>query len=134
MASFLSRDAILQANDLKSEEVDVPEWGGKVKVRSMTGEERDAFEESTIQGKGKNRDVNMRNFRAKLVVRCVVDELGERIFGETDIQALAKKNSGAISRVFDVASRLSGLSKEDVDELTKNSEADQSDDSTSASA
>ena len=42
--TLLSKTAILCANDLKTEDVDVPEWGGAVRVRSFTGRARDAFD------------------------------------------------------------------------------------------
>ena len=47
--TYLSRDAILQREDIKTEDVEVPEWGGTVRVRGMTGVQRDAFEASLIQ-------------------------------------------------------------------------------------
>ena len=117
---FLTRDAILQADDLPMETVSVPEWGGEVLVRGLTGTERDAFEESVLTGKGKQRDVSMQNVRAKLVSRCLVDEEGERLFSDADVRALGQKSAAALTRVFDVAQRLSGLSPDDVEELEKN--------------
>ena len=130
--SLLTRDAILAAPDLPTEEVLVPEWGGTVLVRGLTGTERDAFEEEMITGKGKNRDVNLSNFRARLIVKSVVDKSGKRLFTQADMVALGGKSAAAIQRVFQVAMRLSGMSEEDVEELTKNSEPGQSDSSTSA--
>ena len=130
--SLLTRDAILAAPDLLTEEVSVPEWGGTVLVRGLTGTERDAFEEEMITGKGKNRDVNLSNFRARLIVKSVVDKSGKRLFTQADMVALGGKSAAAIQRVFQVAMRLSGMSEEDVEELTKNSEPGQSDSSISA--
>ena len=130
--SLLTRDAILAAPDMLTEEVPVPEWGGMVLVRGLTGTERDAFEEEMITGKGKNRDVNLANFRARLIVKSVVDKGGKRLFTQADMVALGGKSAAAIQRVFQVAMRLSGMSEEDVEELTKNSEPGQSDSSTSA--
>ena len=130
--TFLTRDQILQANDLETRSLDVPEWGGKVRVRALTGVERDALEASAIQGKGKNRDVNLTNFRAKLCARAIVDEQGKRIFEDADIAALGRKSSGALSKVYNLAAELSGISDADVDELTKNSESGQSGDSGSS--
>jgi len=130
--SLLTRDAILAAPDMLTEEVPVPEWGGTVLVRGLTGTERDAFEEEMITGKGKNRDVNLANFRARLIVKSVVDKGGKRLFTQADMVALGGKSAAAIQRVFQVAMRLSGMSEEDVEELTKNSEPGQSDSSTSA--
>ena len=37
--ALLSKEQILKSDDLKSEIVAVPEWGGDVKVRVMTGTE-----------------------------------------------------------------------------------------------
>ena len=130
--SLLTRDAILAAPDMLTEEVPVPEWGGTVLVRGLTGTERDAFEEEMITGKGKNRDVNLANFRARLIVKSVVDKGGKRLFTQADMVALGGKSAAAIQRVFQVAMRLSGMSEDDVEELTKNSEPGQSDSSTSA--
>ena len=129
---MLTRNPILQANDIQSEEISVPEWGGTVLVRALDGEERDALEASMIQGKGKNAQVNLKNLRAKLVARSIVDENGKRLFEDGDIPALAKKSAAALNRVYEVAQRLSGITPEDVDELTKNSEPAQSEDSGSS--
>lgn len=131
MTRLLTRDTILAAQDIQTEEVEVPEWGGSVLVRGMTGAERDAFEESVLTGKGRKRDVNLKNFRARLIVKSVVNRKGERVFTHADIDALGQKSAAALARVFDVATRLSGMSDEDVEELTKNSEDGQSDSSTS---
>lgn len=129
MSKYLSKELILQAQDIQREEVDVPEWGGVVLVRGLNGKQRDALESSMIEGKGKNANVNLVNLRAKLVARSIVDEDDTRIFDDADIPALAEKSAVALNRVYEVAQRLSGITKDDVDELTKNSEATQSGDS-----
>ncbi len=132
MSQYLTKDQILQAQDIMFEDVPVPEWGGTVRVVTLTGNERDAIEASMIVGKGKNKDVSLANLRAKVVARSVVDEEGKRIFEDEDIAALGRKSAAALNRVYEVAQRLSGITQEDVDELTKNSEAAQSDDSGSS--
>ena len=48
--TLLSKTAILTANDLQTEDIEVPEWGGAVRVRNFTGRERDAFESSMVRG------------------------------------------------------------------------------------
>lgn len=125
--AMLSRDAILAADDLDKELVAVPEWGGDVWVRCMTGTERDEWEASVVQmdNKGQNPKADLRNIRAKLVVRCVIDEAGVRLFGEDDMVALGAKSAAALDRLYAVAARLSKISKEDEKELLGNSDADQ---------
>lgn len=115
--SALSRDAILAAKDLKSEVVKVPEWGGEVTIATMSGEQRDAWEQSFIGEKGK---VNTTHARERLLVYCVVDEKGAPMFTEADIAALAKKSSAAVVRCAEVAQRLNYLGAEAVKDAVKN--------------
>jgi hypothetical protein len=129
--AILGRDAILAANDIVTEVVPVPEWGGEVLVRGLTGLERDAFEASVVEQKGKKTELNLRNVRARFVALSVVDEQGERVFADADVLRLGRKSSRALQRVWEKARELSGLTDEDVEELAKNSVSDQSDDSTS---
>ena len=118
--ALLSREAILQAQDLPTEDVEVPEWGGTCRVRALTGAERDAFEQSIVETRGKNTRLNLRNIRAKLVALCCVDENGNRLFKDEDAELLGRKSAAALNRVFEVAQRLSGLRPEDVEELAGN--------------
>lgn len=115
--TLLSRDAILQADDLPTETVEVKEWGGSVCIRSMTGAERDKYEASMVERKGKDVQVNLKNIRARLVALCCIDEDGKRLFADSDMEALGKKSAAALDRVFAVAQKLNGLSAQDVEEL-----------------
>jgi hypothetical protein len=116
----LSKDDILKSNDNAPEEVDVPEWGGTVLVRGMTGRERDAFEVSLLQpGRGGRRAVDPVNLRAKLIARCVVDDDGNRLFTDADAVELGAKSAAAVDRVYAVAAKLSGMSEGDQEEMTR---------------
>jgi hypothetical protein len=115
--SLLNRDAILSADDLSKELVSCPEWGGEVYVRALTGAERDRFESSLIEQRGKNQKLNMTNIRAKLAAMAICDDQGKRLFTDADVTALAAKSAAALNRVFDVARKLSGLADNEVEEL-----------------
>lgn len=116
---MLSKEQILQADDLKKELVEVPEWDGQVWVRTLTGEELDSYETSIV-GKGKS---DMRNIRSRLIARCVVDQDGNRLFADNEAEQLGGKSAAALDRLYDVAMRLNGRSEKDQKELEKNSEA-----------
>lgn len=123
---FMTRDGILETDDTVYESVPVPEWNknnpnAKVRVRSLTGTDRDAFETSLLVGTGKNQRMSTLNIRAKLAALSIVDFKGEPLFALEDILALGKKNAAALDRVFEVAQRLSGISDADVEEMAKNS-------------
>lgn len=125
----LSKDVILAKDDLIKEKVEIPEWGGYVFVRCLTGTERDDFESSLISQKGTSKSSNFKNLRAKLVALTVVDDEGNRIFTDADVPALGKKNAAILDMLFDKAQELSGFKKQDIEDLTKNSEATPGEDS-----
>ena len=121
----LTKDAILaaaSASALPREQIDLPELGGFVFVRGMTGRERDDWERSLLflnrRGKVEQRNENI---RARLAVRCVVDAAGVRIFGDEDAAALGNLRADVLSRIFDAAQRLSNVTEEDLQELKKSS-------------
>jgi len=122
---LLTREQILQANDLPRERVPVPEWGGELFVRTMTGSERDAFESESVIFESKGRTApNMdalNQTRARLCARTICDEQGQRLFSDADVAALGAKSSAALDRVYEAASRLNKISTQDVEELAKNS-------------
>ena len=115
----LTKSEILAAQDLATEEVEVPEWGGTVTVRTFTGDVRDSFEQSLLGPDGKPRS-SLAGVRARLVALTVVDEKGERLFTDDEVTALGAKSAKALDRVFTVAQRMNGLTKADVDALAKN--------------
>lgn len=118
--AILTKEQILAADDLPRESVEVPEWGGEVLVRALTAGERDAFEAELTERRGKQIEVNLRDVRAKLCSRAICDGDGKRLFTDQEVQTLAAKSASALTRVFEVAQRLSGLTGADVEALTKN--------------
>ena len=117
----LSRDQILEASDLRSQLAEVPEWGGAVLVRTMTGADRDAFENSIVSVRPDGtREQNLTNFRTKLVALTVVDDAGNLLFSADDLARLAAKSALAIDRVFVVAQSINGLGAQAVETAAKN--------------
>jgi hypothetical protein len=123
---LLDKSSILAASDLRHEDVSVPAWGGSVRVRTMTGAERDEFRTAISTDEG---GVPIGKFAAALLAACLVNEAGERLFSEADIDALQKKSAASLDAPAAVAMRLNGLGGQAVEEAVKNSEADQNADS-----
>jgi hypothetical protein len=117
----LSRDEIL-ATTLPSETVDVPEWGGKVILRGLTAEERDDYEQAMVET-SPNGEIRpkrkLHNVRASLVVRCSVDEQGERVFSDEDEGLLGNKDAAVVDRLWDVCRKLCGMSTADEEKLAE---------------
>ncbi len=132
---ILGRNEILESDDLGTEEVEVPEWGGIVIVRALAGVERDAYESEIFTASpipGAAPEFNLQNLRAKLASRTMVDPDGKRLFSDADVISLGLKSAAALDRVFSVAQRLSRLTNQDIKELSDQLVKDQSVDSGSA--
>lgn len=158
--AMLTKVQILEArNRRKTQIVDVPEWfeDGQVIIIELSGKERDAFEADMIQlGTNGQQKVNLRNIRAKLVARCIVNpddfDITEtpvdhklpypilpnkvavlkqghtitRMFNDVEVNDLGDVSATALQRVFEKCQHLSGITKEDVDELVTDLKNDQS--------
>ncbi len=130
-AEPLGRDAIFAVDDQSIQPLEVPEWGGTVYLRVMTGEERDEYENGMVNpatGKLTKRD----NFRARLAVIVLCNEDGERLFTPGDVGKICKKGGKALDRIFAAGTKLNGMTEDDVKEIKGNSESGQSEDSGSA--
>lgn len=121
----LSKAAILAAKDARIERFEVKEWGGDVFLRTLSGTERDAFEDSFLEEKRKA-------VRERFLVLTLCDEGGNRLFTDEEIAELGRKNSTILNRIFDKAWSLNAFRAEDVDAMGKDSSSGQSGSSTSA--
>jgi hypothetical protein len=126
---FLTKEQILAADDLPRESVKVPEWGkgGCVLVKTMTSDEKNAYEDSVFNKQEGN--VSLKQLTAKLCAATMIDEKGELLFSEEDIEALGQKSCKALGRVQSVAQKLNNITDADMKEMEKNSAAGQSDSS-----
>ena len=118
--TLLTKDQILKADDCSHEDIDVPEWGGSVRIIAMAACERDAFEASMLDSKGKGDSKRLQNFRARFIARCIVDADNNRLFSDKDMVALGKKSAKPVSRIFDACQKLNGMTDKDVEELEGN--------------
>jgi len=107
----------------------------------MTGRERDNFEQSLIKEKKDTKgnvvsyDRALGDFRAKLAVVTVCDEKGVALFLPEDYSLLSQNMSAArLEKIVNTAQKLNAISEEDKEELVKNLNAEQEDNSNSSSA
>ena len=114
---MLTRDEILSNTKLKTQAVTVKEWGGEVLVSEMSGQQRDAWEQ-TLQ----DRDPHGRlvSPRAKLVIATVVNEAGECLFTDKDTEQIGKLSASSLIAICNVAQKLNKLMAEDLEEAVKN--------------
>lgn len=114
---LLDKASILAADDRPSVELDVPEWGGRVRISAMSALQRDRYEMLLVDSKSNGTNVSI---RAALCASCIVDEQGQSLFAADDVAALEQKSGAALGRVFDAAMKLNKIGEKAVEEEVKN--------------
>jgi len=91
---------------------------GLVSLRGLTAGERDSWEQYVYS----ERDIKkgVKNIRASLVVRCITDEAGVRLFTDSEIAEVGAMPASVIDKLYEHCQRLSGLGAKDAEELEKN--------------
>lgn len=130
MTKELTAQDILESDDRVLEKIEVPQWGGTVWIRSLTASQRDALLQSTVD-KATGNISRFTNIRARTVALAVCDSKGQRLFSDGQVEALGRKNSSAIEKVFQAIQKLNGLTPEEVEEMSGNSDGAGSADSPS---
>ncbi|RZZ81397.1 hypothetical protein [Pseudoxanthomonas winnipegensis] len=114
--ALLSKGQILAANDRKTEDMEVKEWGGTVRISTMSASDRDKWEQDTYGGE----KPKVEDFRARFVSLCLVDEAGARLFSDKEVAQLGAKSVAALDRVFRAAQKLNALGETAVEDAAKN--------------
>jgi hypothetical protein len=128
---ILAADEIVGGmNSLQAIPVPVNEWkeNSLVHVAELTADERDELEEEWAKFRDKlNEDGSNVGFRSFVVAWCLCNEQRVRLFAGREAEAAqsigANRNGRATARVFNIAARINGLLKEDIDSLEKKSVA-----------
>ncbi len=121
LTKVLTREEILDADDLEVWDIEVPEWGGTVLVQSLT-----AAQVERVQRKYKGKGI--KGLTAALVALACVDENGNRLFQQVDLERLSNKSLSACTRVLKVIMEQNAMEEDELEELAKNSTDDQEED------
>ncbi len=122
---MLTREAILAMKDLPEKEIEVPEWDGSVRIRSLTLSERFRWLKLQTENEGDYGAV-LRLASLPMITWAVIDETGKPLFREEDVAALEQRNPDAIQRLHAEILKISGIGGTDIEVAEKNSEPVQS--------
>lgn len=84
---LLTLDKLLALPDAPTELVDVPEWGGSVRIRVLTGARREAMRARCVSAAG---DFDRDLWERLLLVECIA----EPALDEAQVDALMARTSG----------------------------------------
>ena len=107
------KKALLES-PLKKEVVDLKELGVKVTLQEMTAARLEQYESMiyVINDDGK-MTINSSHVREKLIAFSVVDDNGNLIFSESDVEQLGNAGAGVIKKLADVAGALNNISNQE---------------------
>lgn len=132
--TILTKDTILSADDIRKEKVEVPEWGGSVYVRIMTGLQREEYmthlireKEGSFNKKGERIEAigKKEKFEASALLACftICDKDGVLLFNKSDVVKLGMKSSVALERIVAKANKLNKMfGEKEIEEEVKNLE------------
>lgn len=112
---LLNKNDIFASKDLTFREVEIPQWGGNVRIKVMSIAEQIAFERLNKSKKDDSELV------FALLSQCCVDEDGNHLFNEDDISELNKKSSTPVLVLFKACLDLNSMNQVDLDKQAKNS-------------
>lgn len=113
----LDATALLAAGRLEVQRIVVPELGGAVYIRSLSGYEFEEYEKALAR-----QQDDVINARARLLVMCLCDAKGALQFGPADIKKIGQLPAAVVLRLFMACRKLNKLDVDSIKELAKNCE------------
>ena len=111
---FLTKNAILSADDFKYATVSCPEWGGDIRVRGLTAAEQAKIARMVNEGRTDDSAVVV------TIMGCV-DENGDRLFDNSDKDLLKARSYAVLDRIVKKIIELSGSGDADsIEDARKN--------------
>lgn len=104
----LTKADIDKAADVKLQKLSVPEWGGHVWIKALTGAEAESLPD----------DGSATQMLVAGLSLC--DEHGVRLYSDKEFADLGPRNAVVLRRIVDAASELNGFSKKSRDAARKN--------------
>src|SRR3546814_11099078 len=101
--ALIGRQQIDEVVDLKTEDVDVPEWGGQVRLRELSSKERSLIEATTIGAKGQSIELRIEAFktlRETTVASALIDQDLKRLYQAQEFAQLGLTSCQVIYPLF----------------------------------
>lgn len=116
---FSKREEMLLRKPRRIKPVDVPGWG-RFRIRSLTELERSRFEATIRDKTGQVSSNKMIDLKCRLIVLCVVDENGDQMLNNADIEELRQQDSMLTNALVEEIQAHCGYSDADLGDLEKN--------------
>jgi len=119
MGYITSANEILAKDDFTYAEIDVPEWGGTLRLRSLSGAQR-----TIITARAQKNKVTGDGLYEQLIIMSAVDEDNKLIFDEKQhLEMLKMRNSAITKKIGEKVLEISGFkpdAESDLESAEKN--------------
>jgi hypothetical protein len=102
---FLTMADIEQVNDIVEETMEIPEWGGPVRIRSLTKAAQGRIRRKSTK---RNGEIDVDKSQMWLLLEGLVAPK----VAQKDFAVFYKRQTGVIDRILTAISRLSGITTE----------------------
>jgi len=89
-------------------------------VQSLSDHERAMWEVDCLDAEGNRDPAAMETMRPRLIVKCLVDENGHRLFTDEESEDVAEWPASVTVTLFTECSKLCGMDDDDRKEAAKN--------------
>lgn len=101
---MLTKEQLLEQIKTRCEEVSVPGLTGTLRVRVMSGYDRDAFQK-VLQSEG----ITDSAYFGALITTCVLNEDGSPMFSESEVETLRSSHAELVRAIGIEVQRINGL-------------------------
>lgn len=115
---MLTRDNILNLDDRRTHKIAVPEWGGDLYLRRLSGAERGRWQ--ALCARVKDEPELLEGLAGRFLTMALGDEKGDRIFSDADADALNKRDGQVLERIVELAYAFNGIGDGSIEDAEKN--------------
>lgn len=122
-SSYATREELLRpAARRRYRDETLPISGLAVRIQSLTERERSEFERSNLGKNGQTNVARLTTVRRRLAILCLVDQAGNRLLHDRDVDVLADWDSADMEALSDACVSHLGMKAEDLESIAKNSD------------
>ena len=102
----------------------LPISGLLVRIQSLTERELSQYQSAVIASSGaKLQRARLEDASRRLIVRCLVDEAGNRLLADSHVGRLADWDAADTAYLYEACAAHVGVNRTDIEDLVKNSDA-----------
>ena len=109
METLNSRNAILSAAKKRTKEIDIPDLG-RLRIRRLSGMDCARLGDAWKGSESRSTEENEKQIQCKIVQLALVDENGERLYGDSDLDAIGDLDKDILDQVTQEVIAFSGIS------------------------